>query len=124
MRSWVVGAVLAAGCKPTEDNWGDRFASAQCSFAKRCDAANFWYTWDDAAACEEAATAAYEATLPDVAGCTFDAEAAKQCLLGLNQDCKEVGREYDGLVAPCLVVWDCGGPARDTFDTGATSATP
>ncbi len=118
MRSWVVMAVLVTGCGPTEENWGDKFADAQCSFARRCDAANFWYTWDDVETCETAASDLYASA--DLSGCTFDDEAARQCLQALNQDCKEVGREYDGLVAPCLLVWACG---ADSADTGSGSGT-
>jgi hypothetical protein len=116
---WGALVVLAiVACKPTEENWGDKFAHAQCTFAKRCDAANFWYTWDDVAACEDAAKAAYDASLADLEGCNFDPDKATQCLVGLHQDCKEIGREFDGLVAPCLEVWDCAGGTRDSFDTG------
>jgi hypothetical protein len=124
-RVWWLAALVGCGVfnRPTEDNWGKKSAKAQCDYAKRCDAANFWFTWDDEKACQDSLEADYDAGVPDLVGCTFDPHAARDCLKALDQSCKEIGREYDALFPPCLAVWDCG-VTNDSSDTGPFATPP
>ncbi len=118
MRRFGLVLVVVAACGPRESSWGKRVARAECGFAERCDAANFYFVYDDMDACRDEKEAVYQAAEPDLLGCTFDKDAATACLNALGQSCKTVGREYDTLVAPCGVVWTCAGGLGDTFDTG------
>lgn len=124
MRVFGLAMVALAACGPRESNWGEKIAKAECSFAERCDAANFYFRYDDEGACRDEKEAAFALVEPGLVGCTFDKDAASDCLNALGQSCKTVGREYDTLVAPCAVVWTCGDDGGgDTFDTGP-QATP
>ena len=114
---------LLASCAPNEENWGKKIAKAECKFAERCDAANFYFVYDDVELCRETKEAAYSATASSLATCTFDKDSAKLCLDGLGDSCKSIGREYDALIAPCATVWSCGGAAVDTFDTATPAPT-
>ena len=118
VQRWILGLVALGGCGVNEENWSDKLAKAECSFAERCDAATFWYTYEDASACVDEKFAAYSAGEAELVGCTFVKDAAKDCLDALGASCKVIGREYEARVAACYAVWDCGGASRDSFDTG------
>ncbi len=119
MRRFGLVLVVVAACGPRESNWSQRLARAECSFAERCDASNFYFVFDDEGACRDEKEAIYVAAEADLLGCVFDKDAASDCLNALGQSCKTVGREFDTLVAPCGVVWTCPNGGGDTFDTGA-----
>ena len=103
------GLVLATGCfgGVNAKNWNKKSSKDFCKYQKRCTASEFYFNFNDVGECAEA----QELMLMSLDGyyvdCTFQKENAKLCLDGLNSSCKQLGVEFDLLIAPCYQVWDC-----------------
>lgn len=101
--------LLAGACQPTEKNFTEKYITAYCDYEKRCNAAAFFYAYDDKGDCldkQEEYYAAFGGKVPD--GCTFDEDKAAECLDALNQSCKEIGDDLDEFDPDCDEAVDCG----------------
>lgn len=110
-----IGAALIVGsCGVDAESWTEKVSKAECDYAKRCDRANFFYLYEDEDSCRN--TKEFEWGEVDLQLCAFDQDAARDCMNAFHSSCKKVGREYQDLVGPCFLVWDCG--TETTTDSG------
>ncbi len=115
MRLWIALAAtvaMTAGCigNVNEDNYAQKFSPQYCSKAKTCARGMFDSEWTDVNDCIEEVTDEREDWIDDMddAGCDFERENAKECLIDIaDADCEDF---YDGdAFDDCgnNKLWDC-----------------
>jgi hypothetical protein len=103
--------VFLIGCSVNEDNFGEHYASASCSFAKQCMAYSFYTAWDEKSDCYDDLLEEYDTFQEDVLDeldCEFDPDKAEDCLAAYGASCEDAADGND-IDQDCNEVWDCGG---------------
>ena len=105
-------AVASVSCfgvgKVDEDNWGEKYAKAQCDFMKRCLKAYFFSEYDDNADCVDEVLDDWEDYEDD--DCDdfdLDDDKAEDCLELLNSSCEDIADDIDDLYEDCYGAWEC-----------------
>ena len=101
MSARILLPVLLIGCAYPEETFRDDLDAAACDWKTDC------YGYQDYAAC---LTEARESRDPVPDSCTYDADAARECVQDYGAiDCPLSDDPFDQAAAPmaCLFVWQC-----------------
>ncbi len=102
MRPLLILLPLLTACAVTAENFGERYADAQCERTQECDLGLFEDAYDDDF--EECVTSWTAAWAVSAAECDFDKEKADLCLESLHNDtCGDLVDGADG----CAEVFVC-----------------
>jgi len=102
MRRLIVLSVLwASGCSYPEEDFRDDLDAASCDWQTDC----YGYQSYDGCIVE-----AQESRSEIADGCTYSADAARECVRDYAAiDCPDGDEHSAAVPSACEVVWDCGG---------------